>query len=134
MSTPRNGRKNGKYIDPLVEIGELTERALHETDEALQERRELTVRFLDEIEKEIAEAKRMLDLVGDPWKHGEQSLPYEQFRHALDRAITARTKDRRAELLRDWKDRVALLERRLALLREMAAFKQPGGDDGARTP
>ncbi len=132
MSVPRNGRKNGKHSDPLAEIGELIERALHETDEAMLERRELTDRFLDEIEKEIAEAKLMLDLLGDPWKHGEQSLPYEQFRHALDRAITARTKDRRTELLRDWADRMRLAERRMEALRARAGLGASAPSDDQR--
>ena len=110
-------------VDPLVAIAQLTERALLETEEALTERRELTSRFLREIEKEIGEAKRMLDLLGDHWKHGEQSLPYEQFRHALDRAITARTKDRRAELLRDWTDRLKLVARHQELLRESMGLR-----------
>jgi Mg2+ and Co2+ transporter CorA len=127
--TAHQERRKSSPADPLAEIAELTERALNETEDALTERKQLTGRFLREIEKEIAEAKRMLGLLGDHWKHGEQSLPYEQFRHALDRAITARTKDRRAELLRDWKDRVTLLERRLALMRESAALEQQNETD-----
>lgn len=110
--------------DPLVHLQELVEQALSQVDDALAERRTLTSRFLREIEKEIAEAKRMLDALGAHWKHGEQSLPYEQLRHALDRALTARTKDRRAELLRDWNDRLKLLERQLELKRELTALTQ----------
>lgn len=116
--------------DPLLAIQELVQDALHQIETASATRRELSKRFLGEIEKEIGEAKRMLDSLGDLWQHGEQSLPYEQFRHALDRAITARTKDRRAELLRDWSDHLKLVERRLEVLRELAALH--GGSEAPR--
>ena len=116
-------KSNRDHDDPVSAIQDLVEQALQDVDDASSRRRELTTKFLREIEKEIAEAKRMLDSLGDLWKHGEQSLPYEQFRHALDRAVTARTKDRRAELLRDWSDRLKLLDRRLEVIRELTALQ-----------
>ncbi len=43
-------------------------------------------------------------------------------RSSLDKALTARKKERRARLLKDWKDLLALRERRLELLRQNVAL------------
>ena len=99
----------------------LSDQALDEAEAALVARRKLTRRFLREIEKEIAEAIKMLRLLGDPWKHGDQT-EYEFMRISLDKALTARKKERRARLLEEWKDLLSLHERRLELLRENLAL------------
>jgi hypothetical protein len=114
------GRRN--TTDPLTAIRHLTRRAIVENERALTSREKLTERFLREIGREIAEAKRFLALLGHPWKHGEKSVEYEFMRIALDKAMTARKKDRRAELLRSWGDLQKLRERRLELWREEIAL------------
>jgi len=54
--------------DLLALISSLSNEALWETEEAIVARQELTQRFLKEIEKEIAEAMKMLRLLGQPWQ------------------------------------------------------------------
>ncbi len=122
IGTKRSGRRRHKLrSDPISEIASLSAEALHETEEAISRRRGLTQRFLREIEKEIAEALRMLRLLGDPWKRGDRT-DYEVMRISLDKALTARKKERRARLLEEWKDLLALTEKRLVLLRENLAL------------
>ena len=122
IGTKRNGKRRHKLrSDPISEIASLSAEALHETEGAISRRRELTQRFLREIEKEIAETLKMLHLLGDPWKHGDRT-EYEFMRISLDKAMTARKKERRARLLEEWKDLLALRERRLELLRENLAL------------
>lgn len=121
-SSQENQDPNLHEIDPLLEISELADKALDQTDETIAARRDLTKRFLREIEKEIAEAKRMLRLLGDPWKHGDQT-EYEFMRISLDKALTARKKERRSRLLEEWKDLLSLHERRREMLRESVALK-----------
>ena len=112
----------GTKRDVVREARHLAEQSLRRIDDALSSRRKLTVGFVAEINREIAEAKRALNLLGDPWKHGDESLQYETQRIALDKALTARKKDRRAEQLREWKDLLRLQERRMELLGELAAL------------
>lgn len=107
--------------DPLTQIAHLSDQALHESDEAIIARQELTQRFLREIEKEIAEAVRMIRLLGDPWKHGDRT-EYEFMRISLDKALTARKKERRERLLQAWKDLLDLKEKRRELERENLAL------------
>ena len=115
--------------DPLTAIRFLTGRALLVNEKALTSREKLTERFLKEIGGEIAEAKRFLNLLGHPWKHGEKSVEYEFMRISLDKAMTARKKDRRAEMLRSWSDLLKLKEKRLEFLREAIAL---GEDEDER--
>ncbi len=120
--------------DSIKDMQHLAERSLRQTDEALVHRRELTARFVTEINREIAEAKRMLNFLGDPWKHGDHT-EYEFMRISLDNALATRKKDRRAELLREWKDLLRLRERRMELLRESVAFGSIGSriqEEGVR--
>lgn len=98
-------------------------RVVSEVEAALQERKGLSQRFLKEIEKEIAEATKMLRLLGDPWKHGPDSLQYEFMRIALDKALTARKKERRERLLQSWKDLFELKQKMIELERDVAALQ-----------
>ena len=126
MPNHRNGR-----ADPLREIARLTDQALKETDEALLDRTALTQRFLREIELEIREALKMLRALGDPWKHGDRT-DYEVMRIALDKALTARKKERRDRLLTSWRDMLELKERQLALLKEASALGMVGKNGNGR--
>lgn len=107
--------------DPLTSIRSLAQRALDQNKQSVCARRKLTQRFLKEIEKEIAEAKRMLDRLGQPWQRGDRT-EYEFMRIALDKAMTSRKKERRERLLQSWGDLLKLKEKRLELLREAMAL------------
>jgi len=111
--------------DPLTQIFHLSTRALQDAEEAISSRKELTIKFLKEIEKEIAEAVKMLRLLGAPWKHGDRT-EYEFMRISLDKALTARKKERRERLLQSWKDLMDLNQKRLELLRENMALSTVG--------
>ena len=63
----------------------------------------------------------MLRLLREPWQRGDRT-EYEFMRISLDKALTARKKERQARLLEEWKDLLALGERRLELLRENLAL------------
>ncbi len=128
MAQQRNGRRGRNHRskhkivrDPLSEMLSHSHHHLQSTEDAITSRRSLTQRFLREIEKEIAEAVRMLRFLGDPWKHGDRT-EYEFMRISLDKALTARKKERRARLLEEWKDLLALRERQLDLLKENLAL------------
>ena len=131
-SSQRNGHparsKREAPPDPLQAIAHLSDRSIQETDTAIKDREKLTQRFLREISKEIAEALRMLRFLGDPWKRGDRT-DYEVMRISLDKALTARKKERRERLLQHWKDLLALRERQLDLLRENIALSEVGRDD-----
>lgn len=110
-----------KKLDPLTELSRFSERALEQTEDAIRERKKLTDRFLREIEKEIEAAVRMLNHLPDPWKEGDR-VDVEALRISLDKAMTARKKDRRDQLLRSWRDLLDLRTRRLELKKELAAL------------
>jgi hypothetical protein len=120
-SAGKKENKGGRRADPISEITGLSEQALEETEDALAARRKLTQRFLREIEKEIAEALRMLRNLGQPWQRGDRT-EYEFMRISLDKALTARKKERRERLLQSWRDLMELRQRRLELLRELAGL------------
>ncbi len=122
-SNGRNGKRNGNghRKDPLADLRSLTSDALRNTELAIESREALTERFLHEIEKEIGEALRMLHSLGHPWKHGDR-VDIESLRAGLDRALTARKKERRDQLLRAWRDLVQLRERKGEIQREQAAL------------
>jgi len=63
----------------------------------------------------------MLELPGDHWKHGDKT-DYEFMRISLDKALTARKKERRERLLQEWKDLLDLKVKRLELLKENVAM------------
>ncbi|MBI4020924.1 MAG: hypothetical protein HY369_01640 [Candidatus Aenigmarchaeota archaeon] len=107
----------------LAAISLLATEAVLDVHDAIAAREELTERFVREIEREIDEAKRMLDTLGHPWQRGDR-VEYETLRATWSRAFSSRSKDRRAELLRSWKDLRALHDRRLELLRDAAAMEQ----------
>jgi len=109
------------HSDPLSHIAGLSDQALQVTEEAIDQRKKLTQRFLKEIEKEIAEAMKMLRLLGEPWKHGDRT-EYEFMRISLDKALTARKKERRERLLQAWKDLLDLKERKIELMKENLAL------------
>lgn len=132
-SRTRNMKENAEKVastrnrtrDPLLQISRLSEQALLEAEDAIASRKELTQRFLKEIEKEIAEAVRMLRLLGEPWKHGDKT-EYEFMRISLDKALTARKKERRERLLQSWKDLLDLMEKKRDLIKENLAFQGVG--------
>lgn len=119
-------KTNLKQMDPFAQFAELSNRALAETKEAIISRQRLTKRFLNEIEKEIQEAIKMLKFLGDHWKHGDKT-DYEFMRISLDKALTSRKKERRERLLQSWKDLLALNEKRLELLKENVAMNNIDG-------
>jgi len=112
---------NKVKIDLLDQMADISNQALTETEEAMSTRQKLTRRFLYEIEKEISEAIRMLKFLGDHWKHGDKT-DYEFMRISLDKALTARKKERRERLLQEWKDLLDLKVKRLELLKENVAM------------
>ena len=114
--------------DALTQISLLSDQALHDSEEAISSRKKLTQRFLEEIEKEITEALKMLRLLGAPWKHGDRT-EYEFMRISLDKALTARKKERRERLLQGWKDLLELRVKRLELLRENLALGTAKGNN-----
>ena len=118
---PNGNGRNGERSDPVREIDSLARHSLADTDEAILERKDLAEKFLREIEKEIAEALKMLHLLGHPWKHGDRP-EFEFMRITLDKALTARKKERRDRELQLWRDLVELRERRIQVLRELAAL------------
>jgi len=112
-------------LESFAQIIDFSNQALEDTEEAIRSRKELTRRFLQEIEKEIAEAIKMLQLIGDPWKHGDRT-EYEFMRISLDKALTARKKERRERLLQSWKDLLDLNEKRLELAKENSTLQLAG--------
>ena len=122
----KNGFNNNSLkdnsTDPISIISKLSSQALQDTEDAIASRKKLTQRFLKEIEKEIAEALKMLRLLGDPLKRGH--LPeYEFMRISLDKALTARKKERRERLLQEWRDLLDLYQKRIDLLKAHVALK-----------
>ena len=119
---PRNqtGKKPAAK-DPLRDIAHLTEETLKQTEDAITARKKLTKQFLREIELEIREAIRMLKHLGQPWQHGDKT-DYEFMRISLDKALTARKKERRDRLLQAWKDLLELEERKAGIRRELAVI------------
>lgn len=119
----REGRHAAPSSDPIERHRELTEQALEQITEAIIERRQLTNRLLDEIEVEIQAAVRLLDRLGEPWFRGDRT-DYEFMRISLDKALTARKKERRDRLVQSWKDLLALQENRRKLERELPSIEE----------
>lgn len=107
--------------DPIRNIALISEQALKESKEAIINRKKLNWQFLREIEYEIEEAIRMLRHLGDPWQRGDKP-EYEFMRISLDKALTARKKERRERRLQYWKDILDLNQKRLELMKENLAF------------
>ena len=63
-----------------------------------------------------------LRFLREPWQRGDRS-DYEFMRIALDKALTARKKGRHTGLLEEWKDLLALRERRLELQRDVTVLR-----------
>lgn len=122
----RNKRQNknhseGQSRDVFDFISQLSNVALQNAENAIEDRKKLNQRFLKEIGREIKEARKMLDFLGDPWKHGDKT-EYEFMRISLDKALTARKKERRERLLQEWKDLLDLHEKRIDLLKDNLAL------------
>ncbi len=73
----------------------------------------------------------MIRILGDPWKQGDRT-DYEFMRIALDKALTARKKERHTGLLEEWKDLLALREKRTELLKEVMALSSVEAPNSAR--
>ena len=117
-----------KPRDSLTSIARFSKLSLRRTEEAIQSRKQLTAQNQQEIEKEIQAATRMLKLLGDPFKHGDD-YSKESMRIKLDRSISMRKAERRAERVRSWKDLHELDQRRIELLKRLATLE---GDEEAR--
>jgi len=122
MNSKSKKKVNKVKVDLLSEFSLLSNQALNETEKAISTRQKLTRQFLYEIEKEISEAMKMLKFLGDHWKHGDKT-DYEFMRISLDKALTARKKERRERLLQEWKDLLDLRVKRLELLKENVVMK-----------
>lgn len=108
-------------ITPVDKIVILSNESVKITEGSISNRKKLTRFFLEEIEHEIEEAIRMLRHLGDPWHRGDKP-EYEFMRVSLDKALTARKKERRERLLQEWKDLLELHQKRIELLKENYAL------------
>lgn len=95
--------------------------AIHEIDEAMGGRKELSQQFLDQIDKEAEEVKRHLNTLQPPWKMG--FYPEIEFlRLSLHKSLTSRAKDRRTEELKYWENGVNLSKERRKFFDEYKAL------------
>lgn len=127
MDRLRNGKKPRNHVPdrdqsngdapPQSLTGILDERidnlreAIHEIDEALAGRKQLNVRFLEQIDREADEVRYNLGMLKPPWTAG--FLPQVEFlRHSLHKSLTSRAKERRSEELKCWENHVNLAKER----------------------
>ncbi len=125
-STDKNGRppttRNGESITGILDerIANLHD-AIQEIDDALAGRKQLSHRFLEQIDQEAAEAKRFLGTLKPPWTMG--FYPQVEFlRLSLHKSLTSRAKERRSEELKYWENRVNLAKERRKFVDEYKAL------------
>ncbi len=95
--------------------------AIREIDDALAGRKQLNVRFIEQIEREADEAKHFLSTLNPPWTTG--FYPQVEFlRLSLHKSLTSRAKERRAEELKYWENRVNLAKERRTFVDEYKAL------------
>jgi len=121
MNGSERPHEAGRRSTPLEELRSLSEKELEDVTEAIVERRQLTTRFLEEIEVEIQAAVRLLQRLGEPWQRGDRT-DYEFMRISLDKALASRKKERRDRLVQTWKDLVDLKRRHVELSRQVSAL------------
>lgn len=115
-----NGR-NGSITGILDERIENLREAIREIDEALAGRKELNLRFLEQIDREHEEVRRHLNTLQEPWVAG--FYPQIEFlRVSLHKSLTSRAKDRRTEELKYWENGINLLKERRKFLDEYKAL------------
>jgi len=122
FSTPKN-RNSSCQVNDTVVTSILDERienlreAIEEIDAALVGRKQLNVRFIEQIDREAEEAKRHLNTLQPPWKAG--FYPELEFlRLSLHKSLTSRAKERRGEQLKYWENGVNLAKERRKFLDE----------------
>jgi len=95
--------------------------AIEEIDLALAGRKVLNTRFLEQIDREAAEAKGYLNMLQPPWKMGFHP-DIEFLRLSLHKTLTSRATDRRSEELKYWENGVNLAKERRKFLDEYKAL------------
>lgn len=91
--------------------------AIEEIDAALEHRKVLNVRFLEQINREAEEVKRHLNMLQAPWKTG--FYPELEFlRLSFHKSLTSRAKESRTEQLKYWENGVNLAKERRKFLDE----------------
>jgi len=91
--------------------------AIEEIDAALEHRKVLNVRFLEQINREAEEVKRHLNMLQAPWKTG--FYPELEFlRLSFHKSLTSRAKESRTEELKYWENGVNLAKERRKFLDE----------------
>jgi len=91
--------------------------AIEEIDAALEHRKVLNVRFLEQIDREAEEVKRHLNMLQAPWKTG--FYPELEFlRLSFHKSLTSRAKEQRSEQLKYWENGVNLAKERRKFLDE----------------
>jgi hypothetical protein len=92
--------------------------AIEEIDAALEHRKVLNVRFLEQINREAEEVKRHLNMLQAPWKTG--FYPELEFlRLSFHKSLTSRAKESRTEQLKYWENGVNLAKERRKFLDEL---------------
>jgi hypothetical protein len=91
--------------------------AIEEIDAALEHRKVLNIRFLEQINREAEEVKRHLNMLQAPWKTG--FYPELEFlRLSFHKSLTSRAKESRTEQLKYWENGVNLAKERRKFLDE----------------
>jgi len=92
--------------------------AIQEIDDALAGRKQLSKKFLDQIDREADEVKRHLNMLQAPWKTG--FYPELEFlRLSFHKSLTSRAKERRSEQLKYWENGVNLTREKRKFLDEL---------------
>ena len=122
FSIPKNSDFSPEQNDTVVtgilddRIANLRE-AIEEIDAALVGRKQLNIKFIEQIDREAEEAKRHLNTLQPPWKMG--FYPEIEFlRLSLHKSLTSRAKERRGEQLKYWENGVNLAKERRKFLDE----------------
>jgi hypothetical protein len=111
---------NGENLDATDILDERLRNlreAIEEIDAALENRKVLNVRFLEQIHCEAEEVKRHLNMLQAPWKAG--FYPELEFlRLSFHKSLTSRAKESRSEELKYWENGVNLAKERRKFLDE----------------
>jgi len=95
--------------------------AIEEIDAALAGRKQLSKRFIEQIDRGAAEVKGQLNLLQPPWKMGFHP-DVEFLRLSFHKSLTSRAKERRGEQLKYWENGVNLAKERRKFLDEYKAL------------
>lgn len=113
------GRRRNESTDSLSAIVRLAELELSRVEQEIRARANLSVLNQREIEDEIRSADRMRRALGDPFKHGDDYRK-EKMRIDIDRSMSLRKAERRADRVRTWKDLLELYQRKIQLQQQLA--------------